>query len=71
MVREYTGFGTTIGLLNLRTDDCPNIVLYDDFNNLTSKPRRFPSGSLCKDPIADARTHTVHMEMLLYTHEGC
>ena len=62
-VFEYTGFGTPIGLLNLRTNDCPNIVLYDECHSLTSKPRRFPLVTLGTDPIADARTRTVHMEM--------
>ena len=58
------GFGTPIGLLNVRTNDYPNIVIYDEFHNLTSKPRRCPLGTLCTEPIADARTRTVHMEML-------
>ena len=66
-VREYTGFGTPIGLLNLRNDDCLNIVLYDKCHNLTSKPRRFPLVTLGTEPIADAITRTVHMEMILYT----
>ena len=61
------GFGTPTGILNLRTDDCPNIALYDDFHNLTSKLRRFPLGTLGTEPIADARNCTVHMEILLYT----
>ena len=60
------GFGTPIGLLNLRTDDCLNIVLYDKCHNLTSKNRRFPLGILGKDPIDDKRTRTVHMKILLY-----
>ena len=66
-VWEYTGFGTLIGLLNLRTDDCTNIELYDECYNLTSKTRRFPLGTLGKDPIAYAITRTIHMEILLYT----
>ena len=57
------GFGTPIGLLNLRTNICPNISLQDKCQNLTSKPRRFPLGTLGTEPIADTRTHTVHMEM--------
>ena len=64
---EYTGFGTPIGLLNLQTNDCPNIVLCDECHNITLKPRRFPLGTLGTDPIADKITCTLHMEMLLYT----
>ena len=55
-VWEYTGFGTTIGLLNRRTNDCPNIVLYDECHNITSKPRRFPLGTLGTEPVADEIT---------------
>ena len=66
-VWEYTGFGNPIGLLNLRTDDCQNIVLYDECHNLTNKPRRFPLGTLCTETIVDTITRTVHMKMLLYT----
>ena len=60
---EYTIFGTPIGLLNLRTNDSPNIVLYDKCHNLTSKARQFPLGTSGTEPIADARTCTVYMEM--------
>ena len=60
------GFGAPIGLLNLLTDDCPNIVIYDECHNLTSKPRRFPLGTLGTEPIADAIIRNVHKEMSLY-----
>ena len=48
--------------LNLRTNDFPNIVLYDECHNLTSKPRRFPLNTLGMEPISDARTRTIHMK---------
>ena len=44
---EYTGFGTTIGLLNLR-------AVYDECHKLTRKPRRFPLGTLGTEPITDS-----------------
>ena len=66
-VREYTGFGTTIGLLNIRAGDCPNILLYDEFHKLTQKPRRFPLGTLGTEPIADVIIRAVQKEMFLYT----
>ena len=58
-VREYTGFGTTIGLLNLRAGDCPNSVLYDECRKLTRKPIRSTLGRLGTEPIADAITCAV------------
>ena len=61
------GFGTPIGLLNLRTDDCLNIVLYDKCHNITSKIRRFTLGTLGTEPIADATICAVQKEMFLYT----
>ena len=36
-VWEYTGFGTTIGLLNPWAGDFPNSVLYDEWCKLTRK----------------------------------
>ena len=59
------GSGTPIGLLNLRTNNFPNIVLYEECHNLTSKPRRFPLGTLGTEPISDAITCTVLKDMLL------
>ena len=38
-VWEYTGFGPTIGLLNLQAVDCSNSVLYDESHKLTRKPK--------------------------------
>ena len=64
------GFGAPIGLLNLWTDDFPNIVLYDECHNFTSKSRRFPLGTLGTKPIADAIICTVHKEMSYIGHEG-
>ena len=60
------GIGTTIGLLNLRAGDYPNIVLYDKFRKLARKPRRFPLGTLGTELISDAITRAVLKDMFLY-----
>ena len=65
-VREYTGFGTTMSILNLRAGDCPNSVLYDKCRKLTRKPILCPLGTLGTEPIADAITCTVLKDIFLY-----
>ena len=57
---EYTGFGATIGPLNLRAGDCPNIVFNEECHTLTCIPRWFPLGTLGMEPISDGIIRAVH-----------
>ena len=67
-VSEYMGFGSPIVPLHQQTPNFPNIVLNDEFHNLTRGPRRFPLRTLGTEPTSNAGTCTVYLEIHQCAH---